>query len=64
MMTKRTVKEYWTEVHRVVGDEVKVTVCCCAAPGSTRKGCSIVQGNKSPCRCYCHSKKIEGKASQ
>jgi hypothetical protein len=37
---------------------VKQVTCCCAAPASTRKGCSIVAGNKTPCRCDCHSKRI------
>ena len=64
MPTKRASGEYWTEVKRVVtGDDgkpvVKQTVCCCAAPGETRKGCSVVAGNKTPCRCWCHSKKIK-----
>lgn len=53
-ITKRKRHECWTEVKRVVRGEVKVTTCCCAAPGETRKGCSIVAGNKTPCRCYCH----------
>lgn len=54
MTTRRKVLEHWTEVKRIVNGEVKSTTCCCAAPGSTRKGCSIVAGNKTPCRCFCH----------
>jgi hypothetical protein len=54
MVTRRKVHDYWTEVKRIVGGEVKQTSCCCAAPGATRKGCSVVAGNKTPCRCYCH----------
>lgn len=57
-VTRRKHLEYWTEVKRVVGDAVKVTTCCCAAPGATAKGCSIVAGNKSRCGCYCHSRRI------
>jgi hypothetical protein len=53
-VTKRRRLEYWTEVKRVENGEVAQTTCCCAAPGSTRKGCAIVAGNKSPCRCACH----------
>lgn len=60
-MTKRKHLEYWTEVKQIVviaGEPVvKQTTCCCAAPGSTRKGCSIVAGNKTPCRCFCHDRK-------
>jgi hypothetical protein len=56
-MTKRQRNEFYTEVKRVVNGEVKQTTCCCAAPGSTCKGCAIVAGNKSPCRCACHPRK-------
>ena len=60
-MTKRERHEYWTEVKRIVvvdGEPVvKVSTCCCAAPGSTRKGCATVAGNKTPCRCFCHNTK-------
>lgn len=57
-MTSRKTLDHWTEVHRVIPPgTVKVTTCCCAAPGSTRKGCQIAQGNKTPCRCYCHDVK-------
>lgn len=61
-MTKRKYKKYWTEVKRVVEVDgepvVKQTTCCCAAPGETPKGCSVVAGNKTPCRCHCHRKTI------
>lgn len=57
-MTYRTRHEYWTEVHRVIGDEVKVTTCCCAAPGAKAKECSRVAGHKSRCGCFCHSDRI------
>lgn len=64
MVTRR--KRYdglYTEVKRVVVDatgtaEVKETCCCCAFAGGTRKECQLASGNKTPCRCYCHSKKI------
>lgn len=55
MTTWRKVRTYWTETKRVINGRVKQTTCCCAAPGSTRSGCRIVQGNKTPCRCFCHS---------
>lgn len=62
MVTRRKHLEYWTEVKRVVvgadGEpRVKQTTCCCAAPGATPKGCAIVNGTKTPCRCDCHRKK-------
>lgn len=31
-------------------------VCSCAAPGSSRQGCAIVAGNKTPCQCQCHAR--------
>lgn len=52
--TRRKVRGYWTEVKRIVDGEVKQTVCCCDAPGHTRKECAVASGNKTPCRCYCH----------
>jgi len=61
MVTTRKRLEFWTEVHRVIGDEVKVTTCCCAAPGATAKGCAITSGNKTPCRCDCHRTKAAKK---
>lgn len=60
MVTRR--KRYggmYTEVKRVVDGEVKQTVCCCKAAGATRKECSAAAGNKTPCRCFCHSKKLK-----
>ena len=42
---------------RVVQGEVKQTLCCCAAPGHSRKECATAQGNKTPCRCDCHPRK-------
>lgn len=56
-MTRRKWLEYWTEVKQVVNGEVKQTICCCEAPGASRKGCAIVSGNKTPCRCDCHRRK-------
>ena len=44
----------YTEVKRIVDGEVKSTTCCCSAPGALPKECSIVSGNKAPCRCDCH----------
>jgi hypothetical protein len=53
-MTRRKILELWTEVKRIVNGEVKQTCCCCAAPGAKPKECSMVAGNKTPCRCDCH----------
>lgn len=58
MVTRRKRHEFWTEVKRIVDGVVKVTTCCCAAPGSTAKGCATVAGNKTRCRCFCHSKRL------
>ncbi len=57
MVTRRKVRDYWTEVKRIVRGEVKQTTCCCAAPGAKPKECAVVSGNKTPCRCDCHRKK-------
>ena len=56
MSTLRKRGEFHVEVKRIVRGQVKQTTCCCAAPGATAKGCSIVAGNKAPCRCDCHRK--------
>lgn len=55
---------HWTKVERVVIDrngdpQVKETVCGCEAPAASRKGCAVVQGNKTPCRCVCHSNETD-----
>jgi hypothetical protein len=61
MATRRKVRDYWTEVKRVVirdgAPEVKQTTCCCEAPGALAKECMIASGNKTPCRCDCHRAK-------
>lgn len=63
MVTRRKHLEFWTESKQIVLDEkgepaVKQVSCCCAAPAASRKGCAIVAGHKTPCRCFCHSKKL------
>lgn len=58
MVTRRKWKEHWTEVKRVVDGDVKVTICCCAAPGATPDECRVASGNKTKCRCFCHVKKL------
>lgn len=58
MVTRRKIKEFWTETHRAVGDEVKVVTCCCASPGASAKECALAAGNKTRCRCFCHSKRL------
>ena len=64
MTTWRKHLTHWTETKRVVPNKkgeptVKVTTCCCAGPGLTRNQCRAASGNKSPCRCFCHSDKLE-----
>ncbi|MFI5401340.1 MAG: hypothetical protein ACHQ1G_00160 [Planctomycetota bacterium] len=59
---RRKFLEFWTSVERVVFDkdgqpQVKTTTCCCKAPGSTRRICQQRTGNRTPCRCHCHSVK-------
>ena len=54
MASRRKYLEYWTEIKRVVGGAVVQTTCACAAAGATRKQCSLVAGNQTPCRCACH----------
>ena len=55
-MTTRKVLTHWTEVHKVINGEVKVTTCCCKAPGASARDCMLKTGNKTRCRCFCHSK--------
>lgn len=57
MTTYRTYKTHWTETKRVIDGKVKQVCCCCKAPAATRKECQIATGNKTPCRCFCHSNK-------
>lgn len=52
----------YTKVERVVFDkngdpQVNTTTCCCKAAGALRRICARVSGNKTPCRCFCHSLK-------
>lgn len=57
---KRT--PYHTETRRIVNGELKITVCCCDAPGARPKECALVQRHKTPCRCDCHRGKTGPKA--
>lgn len=64
MATLRKHKEYWTESKQVVvgpdGEPaVKQVVCCCAAPAAKRRECADAAGNKTPCRCWCHSERLK-----
>jgi hypothetical protein len=52
--TTRTVHGNFTEVKRIVEGEVKVTTCCCAAPGDHPKVCAAAAKHQKPCRCDCH----------
>lgn len=59
VLERRPVLEHWTEVNRIEtqpdgSKRLKRTTCCCEAAGSSRMGCAIVAGNKTPCRCDCH----------
>ena len=59
--TKTRVHEFWVRTQKIVMDregqpQVKDTTCCCKAPGALRRVCARAQGNKTPCRCACHSK--------
>lgn len=60
---REQMKPIYTEVQRIVFDEsgepqVKVTTCCCKAPGGIPRICARVAGYKTPCRCNCHRKAI------
>jgi hypothetical protein len=60
--TKRKHLAHWHEVKRVVigpdGEPmVKQTTCCCKDPGASARDCMLRAGNKTRCRCWCHSKK-------
>ena len=35
--------------------------CVCSLPGATRRECANKRGNKTPCRCYCHTRLPEEK---
>lgn len=48
-----------TETKRVVNGVVKVATCACAAPAAKRRECADATGNKTPCRCFCHSDKLD-----
>lgn len=54
MTTMRKIRDYWTEVKRIVDGEVVQTLCCCKGAGLTRRQCADTSGNKTPCRCSCH----------
>lgn len=56
-MTRRKVRDYWTEVKRVVDGKVKQTTCCCKLPGAKPRERQQAKGNKTPCRCDCHRTK-------
>lgn len=63
MVTRRKWKDYWTESKRVVTDGngepvVKQVTCCCSVAAGTRRECADARGNKTPCRCWCHSKEL------
>jgi hypothetical protein len=64
MTTFRTRHTFYTETHRVVTDDagdpaVKVVCCCCKAPAASRRECANAAGNKTPCRCFCHSDSLD-----
>jgi hypothetical protein len=59
MATYRRHLKHWCEVKRVIGGKVETTTCCCADPGGTRNTCRLWSGNKTPCRCHCHTLQIQ-----
>lgn len=59
MTSYRKTREHWTETKRIVNGEVKVTTCACRAPAAKRRECADATGNKTPCRCFCHSDKLD-----
>ena len=63
MVTRRNHLGHWTESKRVVvvGGEpvVKQVTCACALAAAPAKDCAKAAGNKTPCRCFCHSKKLK-----
>ena len=64
MTTRTRHRGYWWETKRVVLDAngepaVKQVVCCCARPAESRRDCRLAAGNKTPCRCFCHSKELQ-----
>lgn len=64
MATYRKYLEYWTEVKRVVGGKVVSTCCCCKDPGGTARTCMLWSGNKTPCRCQCHTLRLQEEREQ
>ncbi len=52
---RRNVLHHWTEVQRIGGaQDGKTTTCACTAAGCRSDECSMLSGNRSPCRCACH----------
>ena len=59
MSVRKPVLDYWTNCKRTIiakdgQPKILDTTCCCAAAGGLRRVCARKQGNKTPCRCYCH----------
>ena len=56
MPTYRKEHEYWTVVRSISAQgKLQETSCCCAEPGAWRTTCAKSAGNKTPCRCHCHT---------
>lgn len=63
MTVRRKIHEFWTMVERIVFDrdgepQVHSTTCCCKAAGAMRRICARASGNKTPCRCACHTRRV------
>jgi hypothetical protein len=58
-MLRIRVRTYWTKVIRMICNRPVESTCCCAEPGASRRECAAKQGNKSPCACACHGRKLE-----
>jgi hypothetical protein len=38
--------------------------CVCSKPGALRRACADARGNKTPCRCHCHTRLPEERGAR